>query len=151
MLMDFGFIDETLVVGPSFCGNFNDYYRYFINIGGGISMVSNSSTLGRTGIQDWLFLRATAIIIFLYVLYFVGFVATTDITYEVWRGSFGSSLTKVFTLLTLLSILIHAWIGMWQMLTDYIKPIALRLTLQLIIVVALLVYLIYGTIVVWGV
>ena len=40
---------------------------------------------------------------------------------------------------------------MWQVLTDYIKPIALRLTLQLIIVVALLVYLIYGTIVVWGV
>ncbi len=35
-----------------------------------------------------------------------------------------------------------------RMLTDYIKPIALRLTLQLIIVVALLVYLIYGTIVV---
>ncbi|MFN6882418.1 succinate dehydrogenase, hydrophobic membrane anchor protein, partial [Proteus mirabilis] len=80
-----------------------------------------------------------------------GFVATTDITYEVWRGFFSSSLTKVFTLLTLLSILIHAWIGMWQVLTDYIKPIALRLTLQLIIVVALLVYLIYGTIVVWGV
>ena len=40
---------------------------------------------------------------------------------------------------------------MWQVLTDYIKPLALRLTLQLIIVVALLVYLIYGTIVVWGV
>ena len=114
-------------------------------------MVSNSSTLGRTGIQDWLFLRATAIIIVLYVLYFVGFLATTDITYEVWRGFFSSSLTKVFTILTLLSILIHAWIGMWQVLTDYIKPVALRLTLQLIIVVALLAYLIYGTIVVWGV
>ena len=84
-------------------------------------------------------------------MFYIGFVATTDITYEVWRGFFSSSLTKVFTLLTLLSILIHAWIGMWQVLTDYIKPIALRLTLQLIIVVALLVYLIYGTIVVWGV
>ena len=114
-------------------------------------MVSNSSTLGRTGIQDWLVLRASAIIIVLYVLYLVGFIATTEITYEVWRGFFSSSLTKVFTILTLLSILIHAWIGMWQVLTDYIKPLALRLTLQLIIVVALLVYLIYGTIVVWGV
>ncbi|WP_109420182.1 succinate dehydrogenase, hydrophobic membrane anchor protein, partial [Proteus terrae] len=94
---------------------------------------------------------ASAIIIVLYVLYLVGFIATTEITYEVWRGFFSSSLTKVFTILTLLSILIHAWIGMWQVLTDYIKPLALRLTLQLIIVVALLVYLIYGTIVVWGV
>ncbi|OAT24288.1 succinate dehydrogenase hydrophobic membrane anchor protein [Proteus myxofaciens ATCC 19692] len=40
---------------------------------------------------------------------------------------------------------------MWQVLTDYIKPVALRLILQLIIVVALFAYLIYGTIVVWGV
>ncbi|MEQ4531964.1 MAG: succinate dehydrogenase, hydrophobic membrane anchor protein, partial [Mixta sp.] len=45
---------------------------------------------------------------------------------------------------------IHGWIGMWQILTDYIKPLAWRLLLQLAIVVALLVYAIYGTVVVWG-
>lgn len=39
---------------------------------------------------------------------------------------------------------------MWQVLTDYIKPLALRLILQLVIVVALVVYLVYGTLVVWG-
>ena len=113
-------------------------------------MVSNASALGRTGIQDWLFIRGSAIVIVLYVLYIVGFVAINDITYEVWRSFFASSVTKVFTILTLFSILVHAWIGMWQVLTDYIKPIALRLVLQLVIVVALLAYLIYGTIVVWG-
>ncbi len=42
-------------------------------------------------------------------------------------------------------------IGMWQVLTDYVKPLAIRLPLQLIIVVALLVYVIYGFVVVWGV
>ncbi|STQ79392.1 Succinate dehydrogenase hydrophobic membrane anchor subunit [Hafnia alvei] len=60
------------------------------------------------------------------------------------------NITKVFTVLTLVSILAHAWIGMWQVLTDYIKPLALRLILQLVIVVALVVYLVYGTLVVWG-
>ncbi len=40
---------------------------------------------------------------------------------------------------------------MWQVLTDYVKPLALRLVLQLAIIVALMAYLIYGTIVVWGV
>ena len=54
------------------------------------------------------------------------------------------------SLLALLSILIHAWIGMWQVLTDYVKPVAVRLVLQLAIVVTLVVYLLYGTIVVWG-
>ncbi|MFB9087345.1 succinate dehydrogenase, hydrophobic membrane anchor protein [Erwinia tracheiphila] len=65
-------------------------------------------------------------------------------------ADFSSSFTKVFTLLTLFSILVHGWIGTWQVLTDYIKPLALRLLLQFALVVVLLVYAIYGTIVVWG-
>ncbi|VDZ80110.1 succinate dehydrogenase flavoprotein subunit [Salmonella bongori] len=39
---------------------------------------------------------------------------------------------------------------MWQVLTDYVKPLAVRLGLQLAIVVALVVYVIYGFVVVWG-
>ena len=114
-------------------------------------MVSNASALGRNGVHDWLLLRASAIVITLYILYILGFVIIVpDITYEIWRGFFASHITKVFTLLTLLSILAHAWIGLWQVLTDYIKPLAVRLVLQLAVVVTLLVYLLYGTIVVWG-
>ncbi|AIN18366.1 succinate dehydrogenase, hydrophobic membrane anchor protein [Yersinia rochesterensis] len=114
-------------------------------------MVSNASALGRNGVHDWLLLRASAIVITLYVLYILGFVVIVpDITYEIWRAFFASHITKVFTLLTLLSILAHAWIGLWQVLTDYIKPIAIRLVLQLAVVITLLVYLLYGTIVVWG-
>jgi succinate dehydrogenase / fumarate reductase membrane anchor subunit len=66
-------------------------------------------------------------------------------------GILSSGFTKVFTLLALVSILIHAWIGMWQVLTDYVKPLALRLVLQLAIVVALVAYVLYGFVVVWGV
>nr|WP_024967441.1 succinate dehydrogenase membrane anchor subunit [Pantoea sp. IMH] len=114
-------------------------------------MVSNASSLGRNGVHDWLLLRASAIVITLYVLYILGFVMMADsLTYEIWRGFFASSMTKVFTLLTLLCILVHGWIGMWQVLTDYVKSLALRLTLQLVVVTALLVYAIYGTVVVWG-
>ncbi|WP_437611451.1 succinate dehydrogenase membrane anchor subunit [Erwinia sp. V71] len=115
-------------------------------------MVSNASALGRNGVHDWLLLRAAAIVIALYVLYILGFLVVSDtLTYDIWRGFFASSFTKVFTLLTLFSILVHGWIGMWQVLTDYVKPLGLRLVLQLVIVVALLVYAIYGTVVVWGV
>ncbi|EMF8144606.1 succinate dehydrogenase membrane anchor subunit [Serratia marcescens] len=114
-------------------------------------MVNNVSALGRNGVHDWLLLRASAIIITLYVLYILGFFVTAPkLTYDIWRGFFATSITKVFTLLTLLSILVHAWIGLWQVLTDYVKPLAVRLVLQLAVVVALLVYLLYGTIVVWG-
>ncbi|HKN02941.1 MAG TPA: succinate dehydrogenase membrane anchor subunit [Buttiauxella sp.] len=115
-------------------------------------MVSNASALGRNGVHDYILVRASAIVITLYIIYMIGFFAVTgDLTYEVWSGFFASAFTKVFTLLTLFSILIHAWIGMWQVLTDYVKPVAIRLGLQLLIVVALLVYVIYGFVVVWGV
>ncbi|GDX04751.1 succinate dehydrogenase membrane anchor subunit [Buttiauxella sp. WJP83] len=115
-------------------------------------MVSNASALGRNGVHDYILVRASAIVITLYIIYMIGFFAVTgDLTYEVWSGFFASAFTKVFTLLTLFSILIHAWIGMWQVLTDYVKPVAIRLGLQLVIVVALLVYVIYGFVVVWGV
>lgn len=40
---------------------------------------------------------------------------------------------------------------MWQVLTDYVKPLAVRLILQFVIVVALVIYVIYGFVVVWGV
>ncbi|SQA96666.1 Succinate dehydrogenase flavoprotein subunit [Cedecea neteri] len=84
--------------------------------------------------------RATAIVLTLYIIYMIGFFAfTSELTYDVWHGFFASAFTKVFTLLALFSILIHAWIGMWQVLTDYVKPLAIRLPLQLLIVVALLV------------
>ena len=79
-------------------------------------MVKNSkisaTTLGRNGIQDWLILRASAIVITLYVLYLVGFVAfTSDITYDVWYSFFTASFTQVFTTLTLIAILAHARSG----------------------------------------
>ncbi|EFA1359507.1 succinate dehydrogenase membrane anchor subunit [Escherichia coli] len=115
-------------------------------------MVSNASALGRNGVHDFILVRATAIVLTLYIIYMVGFFAISgEVTYEVWIGFFASAFTKVFTLLALFSILIHAWIGMWQVLTDYVKPLALRLMLQLVIVVALVVYVIYGFVVVWGV
>ncbi len=115
-------------------------------------MVSNASALGRNGIHDWLLLRGAAMIITLYVLYLLGFILMSGhLTYDVWRGFFASPFTKVVTLLTLFSILVHGWIGMWQVLTDYVKPLAGRLLLQLAIVVTLLVYAIYGTVVVWSV
>lgn len=115
-------------------------------------MVSNASALGRNGVHDFILVRATAIVLTLYIIYMVGFFATTgEISWEVWTGFFASGFTKFFTLLALVSILIHAWIGMWQVLTDYVKPLALRLVLQLAIVVALVAYVLYGFVVVWGV
>ena len=33
---------------------------------------------------------------------------------------------KIFSLAALVSICAHAWIGMWTLSTDYLKPVVLR-------------------------
>lgn len=63
-------------------------------------MVSNASALGRNGVHDFILVRATAIVLTLYIIYMVGFFATSgELTFEAWTGFFSSAFTKVFTLL----------------------------------------------------
>ncbi len=58
-------------------------------------MVSNASALGRNGVHDFILVRATAIVLTLYIIYMVGFFATTgEISWEVWTGFFASGFTQ---------------------------------------------------------
>lgn len=54
-------------------------------------------------------------------------------------------------MIALTCVLVHAWIGMWQVLTDYIKPTLLRSILQLAIIVTLIAYFFSGLFILWGV
>lgn len=114
-------------------------------------MVKNISSVGRNGIHDFILIRATAIIMTLYTLYMVGFFTFSgDISYADWTTFFGGTFTKVFTMLALSCVLIHGWIGLWQVLTDYIKCAKLRGLLQLVVIVVLLGYFFSGLFVLWG-
>ncbi len=113
-------------------------------------MVNPVSSFGRNGVHDFILIRATAIILTLYIVYLVGFCAFNDMTYLSWQSFFDATFTKAFSMLALTSILIHAWIGLWQVLTDYIKPTLLRGLLQCLIVAVLLVYFFSGLFILWG-
>jgi len=115
-------------------------------------MVKNISSVGRNGVHDFLLVRATTIIMTLFTLYLVGFIACTDnIDYQIWSSFFGNTFTKVFTMFTLVCILIHGWIGLWQVLTDYIKCTKLRAGLQCIVIAVLFCYFFSGLFVLWGI
>lgn len=114
-------------------------------------MVNNVATVGRNGVHDFILIRTSAIILALYSFFILGFFLTTDVTYEAWTGLFSSLFVKVFTLLAIFALLVHAWIGVWQVLSDYVKPALLRGALQFFFAVLLLSYLATGFITVWGV
>jgi succinate dehydrogenase / fumarate reductase membrane anchor subunit len=115
-------------------------------------MLMGQASLKRNGVQDYVTTRATALIMTAFSL-FMGwfFISTPDITYAVWSDLFSGLVMKVFTFVTLVSIMFHIHIGMWQVLTDYVKAPGLRAFIQFIINLIALVYVVVGLFVLWGV
>lgn len=112
----------------------------------------NQASLKRNGIQDFLSLRATGIILATYSLCILGFILTThNLDYYAWKGLFSNLFMKIYTLLALGSISIHARIGMWQVATDYIKNPRTRGVLQFFVSVISFGYVAAGLFVLWGV
>jgi succinate dehydrogenase / fumarate reductase membrane anchor subunit len=115
-------------------------------------MVSNAAMLGRSGVHDFVLLRTSAIVLALYAVFLVGFVLLTpELTFQVWYGLFSSLSMKIFTFLALIGLLVHCWIGMWQVLTDYVKCASLRAALQFLINLTAFGYVAAGLFILWGV
>ena len=115
-------------------------------------MVNVVASVGRNGVHDFILIRASAIILVLYTVLIAGFfMVTPNVTYDIWQAFFACTSVKVATILALFALLVHGKIGVWQVLSDYIKPALLRGALQFFFSVLLLAYLVFGFLIVWGV
>ena len=84
------------------------------------------------GMRDWLSQRITATLMALFTLVLLAQVVFSSgpMGYDRWAGIFSAQWMKVLTLLVLVSLGWHAWVGVRDILMDYVKPVALRLVLQ---------------------
>jgi len=99
----------------------------------------------RSGVVNFLLIRASAWIILSYVLMWsIFFCYHTQITYDNWLSFNSLVIVRIFTLLTTIAIVVHAKIGLWQVITDYIKVASIRHGLNFIINIVLLSYVILG-------
>ena len=107
--------------------------------------------LGRSGPYEWLLQRISAVVILAYVV-FIGFYAFfNDLSqFTVWYNLFQNPAMKIFSILALISIIAHAWVGIWTVTTDYINHGLLRLLTQLAVILALIIYLVWGLQIVYG-
>ena len=112
--------------------------------------VNSVTNLGRSGVFDWLIQRVTAYVLALYTLFLLGFMVFSDINYESWSALFGQTRFRIFTLLALLSLGAHAWVGLWTVTTDYIKAMAPRFLVQAICGLTMFVYVVWGIQILWG-
>ncbi|MCG7601040.1 succinate dehydrogenase, hydrophobic membrane anchor protein [Halomonas sp. McH1-25] len=114
-------------------------------------MVTNITNFGRSGLSDWLIQRVSAIILMLYTIFMVGYLLfAPDLDYLTWRGLFDQTWMRIFSLLAFLSLAAHAWIGLWTVVTDYIKPTGIRFAVQIAIILAIFIFLVWGVQVLWG-
>ncbi|MCB1789290.1 MAG: succinate dehydrogenase, hydrophobic membrane anchor protein [Gammaproteobacteria bacterium] len=83
-----------------------------------------------SGLKAWALQRLTAIYIGLFSLYLLlVLLFAAPGGYIEWKAWLGGSLVSVAMLLYVLSVLMHAWIGVRDVLIDYIHPIAIRAAL----------------------
>jgi succinate dehydrogenase / fumarate reductase membrane anchor subunit len=114
-------------------------------------MVTNVTNLGRSGVSDWLIQRVSAIILALYTLFMVLYLLLTpELTYAAWSGLFDQTWMRIFSLLAFISLAAHAWVGLWTVITDYLKPTGLRVGAQTLVILAIFAFLVWGIQVLWG-
>lgn len=119
-------------------------------------MVTQALSLTRSGLSDFIVQRVTAVIIALYTLCIIGFFMTTEVNHAVLTEFFGRFSMQLFSTVALLSTVAHAWIGMWTIGTDYLRPAhlpglatSIRFAYQLICLGALFIYVIWALGIIW--
>ena len=86
------------------------------------------------GLRDWLVQRCTAVIMIIFTVALLAQVIFSRgaIGYDLWAGIFASQWMKGLTFALIISFALHVWVGMRNVWMDYVKPVLLRLTLQVL-------------------
>jgi succinate dehydrogenase / fumarate reductase, membrane anchor subunit len=88
------------------------------------------------GFRDWLSQRVTAVLMALFTLAVVVQVLLPGpMGYDKWAGIFSAQWMKVLTFVVIVALLFHVWVGMRDVWMDYVKPVAMRLALQVFTIV----------------
>jgi succinate dehydrogenase / fumarate reductase membrane anchor subunit len=89
------------------------------------------------GLRDWLSQRVTAAVMAVFTVLVLGQVVLSrgPIGYDKWAGIFAAQWMKVLTFTVIASLLWHVWVGMRDVLMDYVKPVGIRLALQVFTIV----------------
>jgi succinate dehydrogenase / fumarate reductase membrane anchor subunit len=107
-------------------------------------LIAEMSLTGN-GLRDWLVQRFSSIVIALYFFVLLGFfLFHPDVDYQSLRHFFTAIWMQVFTLTTLFCLFLHAWVGIWTVITDYVKPVILRITIQVLVILSLVIYFFWG-------
>ncbi|MBL0719604.1 succinate dehydrogenase, hydrophobic membrane anchor protein [Piscinibacter sp. Jin2] len=88
------------------------------------------------GLRDWLSQRVTATLMALFtVVLLAQVILGGPLGYDRWASIFAAQWMKVLTFVVIVAMLWHAWVGVRDIWMDYVKPVAIRLSLQVFTIV----------------
>jgi len=91
------------------------------------------------GLRDWLSQRVTAALMAIFtVALVVQVLMPGPMSYDKWAGIFAAQWMKLLTFTVIVALLWHAWVGVRDIWMDYVKPVGVRLVLQVATIVWLL-------------
>jgi succinate dehydrogenase / fumarate reductase membrane anchor subunit len=103
------------------------------------------------GLRDWLMQRVTAVVITAFTLILIVAIATQPTgDYAAWKALWSHGFIRFTALLAVISLLLHAWIGVRDIFMDYVKSTALRLSLQVLVILALVLYGAWSVQILWS-
>jgi succinate dehydrogenase / fumarate reductase membrane anchor subunit len=88
------------------------------------------------GLRDWLAQRITAVLMALFTIVLLAQVIIGEpVSYYKWSGIFSHQWMKTLTFVVIVAMLYHVWVGVRDIFMDYIKPVGIRLCLQVFAIV----------------
>ncbi|HEY8085680.1 MAG TPA: succinate dehydrogenase, hydrophobic membrane anchor protein [Methylophilaceae bacterium] len=115
-------------------------------------MVARLFTQSYTGMREWLLQRFTAVFMTAYLILIGAMLIAQRPTYYVaWQSLFSPLWLRLATLLFLLSLFLHAWLGVRDIINDYVHPLALRMLLLRLVFIALIAYAVWSVTILWSV
>ncbi len=91
------------------------------------------------GLRPWLIQRVSAVYLALFVVYIVlTFAATGGVDYQHWRDWLFHPFNIVAVGLFVIALLLHAWVGMRDIILDYVHNTLVRMLAFTLVIVVLI-------------
>lgn len=123
------------------------------------SMLIRLLTNKYPGMRLWLSQRLTAVVMAVYIVLLLIFLlimqpfghATWQENYAAWSDLVSPIWFKLATLIFFMCLFMHAWLGVADVLKDYVFNEILRTYLQMAVDVALIIYVIWLVFILWNI
>ena len=103
------------------------------------------------GLGDWLMQRFTALVMAIYTIVALGYLlAQAPRNQADWKAMFAGGFFRVATMIFFAALAYHAWVGMRDILMDYLRATSLRLAAEVVVGIVLVAYVVWAAAILWG-